>query len=113
MPEQLNVMLDFSHWKRLTRLHLLDFDREFHSHFDEIKDKIGMCPQSDLCFPFMTCEENMKMIADIRCVQIDQVEAEIHSQLHRVHYSSQNSLFIYCSRSRWDFSKIKISAAAT
>lgn len=69
-------------WCVLRRL--LDFGKEFHSFFNEIKDKIGVCAQTDLCFPFMSCEENLRMVANIRGVPKDQVEAEITAQLNRV-----------------------------
>eukprot|EP00331_Platyophrya_macrostoma_P015443 CAMPEP_0176474822 /NCGR_PEP_ID=MMETSP0127-20121128/43257_1 /TAXON_ID=938130 /ORGANISM="Platyophrya macrostoma, Strain WH" /LENGTH=309 /DNA_ID=CAMNT_0017870335 /DNA_START=157 /DNA_END=1084 /DNA_ORIENTATION=- len=60
------------------------FGKDFKAYFNEIKDKIGVCPQTDLCFPFMSCEENLRMIANIRCVPKGQVDDEINDQLMRV-----------------------------
>lgn len=61
-----------------------DFGKDFRTQFDEIKDKIGVCPQTDLCLPYMTCEENLRLLAEIRGIPQEKVHEEIIMQLARV-----------------------------
>lgn len=46
--------------------------------------KIGVCPQTDLCYPYLTCEENLEIIAAIRGIPKKDLSTEVEIQLKKV-----------------------------
>lgn len=48
--------------------------------------KIGVCPQTDLCYPYLTCEENLEIIAAIRGIPKKDLSTEVEIQLKKVKF---------------------------
>ena len=76
--------------------------------YNEIKKKIGVCPQTDLCYPFLSCEENLEIVAAIRGLSKDEIPIEIESQLKKVRHLVSNvckwfkfQVGLYEDRKKW------------
>ncbi len=76
---------------KLNLLYKTDYGKDLKKSYGEIKMKIGVCPQTDLCFPYLSCEENLEIIAAIRGIPKKDIPKEVEIQLKKV---SRNFIYL-------------------
>eukprot|EP01083_Nonionella_stella_P157141 509808_1 len=60
------------------------FGQEFRDNVDEIRTKMGVCPQHDLLFEYMTVDEHLYFFGGIKGVPIDLIDEEANSLMTRL-----------------------------
>ena len=57
---------------------------DFKEYFSEIRAKIGYCASTDVLYNYLTVEETLRLIGEIKGVQRDQLNLEINDLYEKV-----------------------------
>lgn len=53
------------------------FGIDIFNDMDEMRKILGVCPQHDVLFDFLTCEDHLRLFASFKGTPSDQIEAQV------------------------------------